>query len=77
MVGTANTPMEALHEWVISQRFQLPKSHNLMPHYFYLLGTLRDNVYVNMFNSSEELPENIMQEISTIPVLEKYYVFSH
>jgi hypothetical protein len=48
-----------------------------MPHYFYLLGTLRDNVYVNMFNSSEELPENIMQEISTIPVLEKYYVFSH
>jgi hypothetical protein len=74
MVGTANNPMEALGERVVSQRFQLRKSHNLMPHYFYLWGTLKDKVYVNIFNSSEELQENIMHKISTIPVQQLHWM---
>jgi hypothetical protein len=39
-----------------------------MLHYLYSWSTLKDEVYVNIFNSSEELQENIMHKISTIPV---------
>jgi hypothetical protein len=59
---------EAFSEQALSRGLWPPRSPDLNPCDFYFRGALKEDVYVHSPHSFGEFQENIMHEISTIPV---------